>query len=82
MKIGLPVTNALESWSAAGSSNASRDFSRQGIVVEVKGTGRQERSHAISSLKQLELDASGGEINLISLFVECLPGCQWAMAFM
>ena len=69
----LPVTNALESWSAAGSSNASRDFSRRGIVIEVKGTGRQERSHAISSLKQLELDVSGGEIHLFLCSLSVCP---------
>ena len=65
---GLPMENALASWRAPERS-ASRDFSRNGIVVEVKSTGRAVREHRISSLHQLERGVGESSLLLYSLSV-------------
>jgi hypothetical protein len=50
----IPVANGLGAWKG-WQKNASRDFSRNGIVVEVKATSKLVREHQISTLHQLEL---------------------------
>lgn len=67
-RLNLPVVNALEAW-RGWQSAASRDFSRNGIAVEVKATGRSIREHEISSLHQLEKDPNEQSLYLYSLSV-------------
>lgn len=64
----IPIDGAFEAWRARH-RNSSRDFSRNGCVVEVKATGRLVREHRISSLHQLERDADERALMLYSLSV-------------
>lgn len=62
----LPLTNALSAWTG-WSYGAARDFSRNGVVVEVKSTTSDVREHAVSSLEQLELSAGEHALYLYSV---------------
>jgi hypothetical protein len=69
---GLPDANALDAWKG-WAQGASRDFSRNGSVVEVKTTSSDQREHSISSIEQLELGAGENLLHIYSLSLKPDP---------
>jgi hypothetical protein len=64
-------SRALEAW--CGWTSASRDFTAQGIAIEVKATAQARRRHLIAGLKQLEVDTAAGETALYLYSVSLCP---------
>lgn len=60
------VERAIKMW--RGPAGARNDFEASGIAIEVKTTGRVDRTHVVHGLDQL-LAPPGGQLMLFSLFV-------------
>lgn len=70
-KIGVPATAVLGRW--WGHHTAKRDFAATGIAVEVKTTSSNSRQHHISSIEQLDAQATTEEVYLFSFGVKSDP---------